>query len=123
MELHQLAYFEAVARQQHFTRAARELNVAQPSVSQQIRKLEAELGTPLFQRTRRGAELTEAGRLFLPRARAALQVLAAFTARYPGIAVVFRQEGSLSLVRRLVEGELDVAVVIHFSYNETATTE
>jgi DNA-binding transcriptional LysR family regulator len=143
MELHQLAYFEAVARQQHFTRAARELNVAQPSVSQQIRKLEAELGTPLFQRTRRGAELQQ-----LAEGRAEVQelsalrrgtlrlgappsvgthvfpaVLGAFRARYPGIALVFRQEGSLSLVRRLVEGELDVAVVIQPVHHPALTTE
>ena len=44
MEVHQLAYFESVSRHLHFTRAAEELNVAQPSVSQQIRKLENELG-------------------------------------------------------------------------------
>ena len=44
MEVHQLAYFESVSRHLHFTRAAEELHVAQPSVSQQIRKLERELG-------------------------------------------------------------------------------
>lgn len=72
MELHQLAYFEAVARQQHFTRAARELNVAQPSVSQQIRKLEAELGVRLFDRTNRRVEITEAGAALLEEGRRVL---------------------------------------------------
>jgi DNA-binding transcriptional LysR family regulator len=75
MELHQLQYFESVGRHLHFTRAAEELNVAQPSVSQQIRKLEAELGVPLFHRMKRRVALTEAGALFLPRARAILQQL------------------------------------------------
>src|SRR4051812_50084432 len=75
MELHQLAYFESVSRYLHFTRAAEELNVAQPSVSQQIRKLENELGTPLFHRMKRHVALTEAGTLFLRHTRAILQQL------------------------------------------------
>jgi len=73
MEMHQLAYFESVSRHLHFTRAAEELNVAQPSVSQQIRKLETELGAPLFHRMKRHVTLTEAGETFLPHARAVLQ--------------------------------------------------
>src|SRR5437763_1766181 len=75
MELHQLAYFESVSRHLHFTRAAQELNVAQPSVSQQIRKLEHELGAPLFNRMKRHVTLTEAGKTFLPHAKAVLQRL------------------------------------------------
>jgi DNA-binding transcriptional LysR family regulator len=75
MEVHQLAYFESVSRHLHFTRAAEELNVAQPSVSQQIRKLETELGAPLFHRMKRRVALTEAGKTFLPHARAVLQQL------------------------------------------------
>jgi len=75
MEMHQLAYFESVSRHLHFTRAAQELNVAQPSVSQQIRKLETELGAPLFHRMKRHVALTEAGKTFLPHARAVLQRL------------------------------------------------
>jgi DNA-binding transcriptional LysR family regulator len=69
MELHQLRYFEAVARHLHFTRAAEELSLAQPSVSQQIAKLEAELGAQLFHRMKRRVALTPAGLAFLPRAR------------------------------------------------------
>src|SRR5918911_3684770 len=75
MEMHQLTYFESVSRHLHFTRAAEELNVAQPSVSQQIRKLEDELGAPLFHRMKRHVALTEAGKMFLPHARAVLQRL------------------------------------------------
>src|SRR3981081_4806624 len=75
MEVHQLAYFESVSRHLHFTRAAEELHVAQPSVSQQIRKLESELGTPLSHRMKRQVALTEAGKTFLPHARAVLRRL------------------------------------------------
>ncbi|APX33418.1 LysR family transcriptional regulator [Brachybacterium sp. P6-10-X1] len=64
-----LSAFEAVARLGTFTRAAEEQFVAQPSLSRQIRSLEAELGAALFRRGRRGAELTDAGRVLLPIAR------------------------------------------------------
>src|ERR1700694_5065856 len=73
MQIHQLAYFESVSRHLHFTRAAEELHVAQPSVRQQIRKLEAELGAPLFHRMKRQVALTEVGKTFLPHARAVLR--------------------------------------------------
>ena len=68
MELHQLRYVVAVARTGNFSRAAEQCHVAQPSLSQQIQKLEAELGERLFDRLPRRAKLTEAGAGFLPRA-------------------------------------------------------
>jgi LysR family transcriptional regulator, hydrogen peroxide-inducible genes activator len=68
MEMHQLRYFVAVARSGNFSRAADECRVAQPSLSQQILKLEDEVGERLFERTRRRAILTSAGSLFLPHA-------------------------------------------------------
>jgi DNA-binding transcriptional LysR family regulator len=61
MELRQLQYFAAVARHRNFTRAAEALYVTQPALSQQVRRLEAELGLQLLRRTSQGVELTPAG--------------------------------------------------------------
>jgi DNA-binding transcriptional LysR family regulator len=69
MELRQLVYFDAVVREGGFGRAAALLHVAQPAVSVQIRKLEAELGATLLARSTRHVALTHAGELFLARAR------------------------------------------------------
>jgi DNA-binding transcriptional LysR family regulator len=104
MELRQLASFVAVAEELHFRRAAERLHLAQPSVSQQIRTLEAELGVQLFHRNRRGASLTAAGEALLPEAKALL-------ARADQAAAVARAAGSgergrlrLSLTRSLTGG-------------------
>ncbi|MGW4897360.1 LysR family transcriptional regulator [Kitasatospora sp. NPDC004240] len=69
MQLQQLRYFLAVAETRHFTRAAESAHVAQPSLSQQIRSLERELGAELFHRTRGNIALTDAGEALLPLAR------------------------------------------------------
>src|SRR5215470_7761150 len=69
MEIHQLRYFVAVADEGSFSRAAAKVRVAQPSLSQQIRKLEAEVGQPLFDRLPRSIVLTEAGRCLIDYAR------------------------------------------------------
>ena len=68
MEIHQLRYFRAVAATGSFTRAAEQQHVAQPALSQQIIKLEAELGAKLFDRFPRFVRLTRFGEAFLPKA-------------------------------------------------------
>jgi DNA-binding transcriptional LysR family regulator len=72
MNLQQLRYFLAAAEHGSFTAAARSLYVAQPSLSEQVRQLEAELGVDLFARVGRGIVLTEAGRAFRPEAERVL---------------------------------------------------
>jgi len=76
MELHQLEYFVAVAEEASFTRAAARVHVAQPGVSAQVRRLEAELGQQLLDRSGRSVRLTEVGTAVLPFARAALDAVA-----------------------------------------------
>src|SRR6202047_2411736 len=77
MEFHQLRYVCAVADTGNFSRAAERCQIAQPSLSQQVLKLEEELGTKLFDRLGRSIRLTEAGHAFIPRARAILEQMEA----------------------------------------------
>jgi LysR family transcriptional regulator, hydrogen peroxide-inducible genes activator len=77
MEVHQLRYFCAVAETGNFTRAAEREQVAQPSLSQQIMKLEEELAVRLFDRLGRSVRLTDMGQMFLPRARTILNEMRA----------------------------------------------
>src|SRR6202050_1906596 len=77
MEFHQLRYVCAIADTGNFSRAAERCQISQPSLSQQVLKLEAELGTKLFDRLGRSIRLTEAGRAFIPRARTILEQMEA----------------------------------------------
>ena len=95
MELQQLRYFVAVADSGKFTTAARELHVAQPSVSKQVRKLESELGTILLERRKAGTVLTDAGEILLPWARRVLADVDGARAEVAGVATLER--GRLSI--------------------------
>ena len=75
MELRQLQHFVAVAEEMHFTRAARRVNIVQSALSTSIRALEEELATKLFMRNTRQVQLTTAGRVFLDKARLALEAV------------------------------------------------
>lgn len=73
LDLRLVRYFTTVAEHRHFGRAAAALHVTQPSLSRQVQRLEGQLGARLLDRTPRGTRLTEAGEVFLPRARALLR--------------------------------------------------
>jgi DNA-binding transcriptional LysR family regulator len=73
LDLRLVRYFTVVADHRHFGRAAEALHITQPSLSRQISRLEQQLGARLLDRTPRGTQLTEAGEVFLPRARALLR--------------------------------------------------
>lgn len=75
MNLNQLHYFSKLAEVEHYTKAAEELNISQPSLSHAIRELEKELGTKLFEKQGRGVVLTKYGRLFREYADESLKIL------------------------------------------------
>lgn len=95
MDLKQLEHFVAAAEEQHFTRAARKMNIVQSGLSASIRALEQEMGAPLFVRTTRRVELTVAGQVLYERA---LQIIAGVRdARRAVAAISGLERGSLSI--------------------------
>ena len=147
MNLEQLRGFAEIAETGHFTRAAEQLHLAQPSLSRQISALESDLGVELFQRTRGNVSLTAAGERLLPLARRMLadaesarnemaelaglrkgrirlgapptlcttlvpEVLAEFHEQYPGVEIRILESGSRSLIAALMEGSLDLALIV-----------
>ncbi|MGW3174234.1 LysR family transcriptional regulator [Streptomyces sp. NPDC001153] len=140
MELRQLSYFVAVAEELHFGRAAERLHIVQSAVSQQIQRLERELGAELFDRSPRRVRLTGAGERLLPEARAVLaaaeraraavaapaglrlgtstglgahldRVLAAFAERAPEVPVELVSLPAGERLARVAAGRLDAAFV------------
>lgn len=98
MEIHQLRYFCAVARTGNFTRAAEQEHVSQPSLSQQILKLEDELGARLFDRLGRRARLTQSGQVFLPRAQTILKQIGDASVAVGELAGVEKGETTLGAI-------------------------
>src|ERR1044071_7339517 len=85
-ELRHLVYFREVARQLHFRKAAESLAIAQPALSRAVAQLEGALGSDLLNRTRRGVEITPAGRLLLERIEPLLRQLAAISPEVAALA-------------------------------------
>src|SRR5918998_1744594 len=114
MELRQLRAVEAVDRHRHFTRAAEELRVAQSALSHQIRRLEQELGTPLFERTSRRVSPTEAGQVVAARARRVLGEIDAAHQEIDELRGVLR--GRLWIGALVPAGDVDVpGLLVGFS--------
>jgi LysR family transcriptional regulator, transcription activator of glutamate synthase operon len=114
MELRQLRYVEAVARHRHFTRAAEELHLAQSALSHQVRRLEAELGAELFERTSRTVLVTEAGMAVAARARSILDQVDGVRDEVDELRGLVR--GRVSIGATLPAGELDVpSLLVRFS--------
>ncbi len=110
MNLRQLHYLVALADERHFTRAAAREHVAQPALSQQIRSLEAELGTALVERTTRRVAMTQAGEVLVARARRALAELDAAQAELQALAGV--QAGRLSVGALHTMGPVDLSLLL-----------
>jgi DNA-binding transcriptional LysR family regulator len=110
MELRHLQYFVAVAEEGHFTQAANRCHVSQSALSTSIHSLERELGCPLFVRTTRTVELTEAGRVLLGEARRTLA--AAASARDSVLAIQGLLRGSLQVGGVPTRGLLDQAALL-----------
>ena len=106
VEVRQLRSVEAVARHRHFTRAAEELHLSQSALSHQIRPLERELGTPLFERTSRRVTPTEAGDAIAARARRVLAEVDGARAEVDELRGVLR--GRIWIGALLPAGDVDV---------------
>src|ERR1700730_14176624 len=110
MELGQLRYLVALAEERHFTRAAAREHIAQPALSQQIRRLEDEVGLALVERTTRRVAMTEAGELLVARARRILAELNAAETEVQALRGV--QVGHVSVGALHTMGPIDLSLVL-----------
>ena len=110
MELRQLRYLVAVADERHFTRAAAREHVAQPALSQQIKRLEEQVGLALVERTTRSVALTEAGELLVARARRVLNELDAAQAELEALSGVYIGHVIVGVLHTM--GPVDVSLVL-----------
>src|SRR3979411_1454795 len=131
MDLRQLRYLVALAEERHFTRAAAREHIAQPALSQQIRRLEDEVGLPLVDRTTRQVAITNAGQLLVARARRILSEVEAADAELQRIRGI---EGGRVVVGTMhTMGPVDVSLVlakfhqrypaVGFTFREHSTEE
>jgi LysR family transcriptional activator of glutamate synthase operon len=112
MDLRQLRYLVALAEEGNFTRAAASVHVAQPALSQQIRRLEDELGLALVERTTRRVALTEAGGMRVVRARRVLTELEAASAELEAVRGVYTGHVTLGAMHTMGPVDLSLAVAI-----------
>jgi DNA-binding transcriptional LysR family regulator len=108
MDLRQLRYLVALAEERHFTRAAAREHIAQPALSQQIRRLEREVGLALVERTTRRVALTEAGEVLVARARRVLAEIEAASAELQSLSGVHTGHVHVGTIHTM--GPLDVSI-------------
>lgn len=126
IEIRHLRYFQAVAEELHFGRAAARLHIAQPALSRQIQQLEEEIGTLLLKRTQRSVELTPAGALFLERtakilaetARAAFDARRVGAGEYGHLVVGFIHSSTYGLLPAILERFRHLYPDIHLDLQE-----
>jgi len=121
MELRQLRYLVALADERHFTRAAAREHIAQPALSQQIRRLEAEVGLALVERTTRRVAMTAAGELLVARARRILAELEAATDELGTLAGV--KGGHLAVGALHTMGPVDLSLLLASFHREHPAVE
>jgi DNA-binding transcriptional LysR family regulator len=121
MELRQLRYLVTLAEERHFTRAAARENIAQPALSQQVRRLERELGLPLVERTTRRVAMTAAGEQLVTRARRILAEVDAVRDEMQAIAGV--RGGRLTLGTIHTMGPVDVSLALAIFNNRHPNVE
>jgi LysR family transcriptional activator of glutamate synthase operon len=110
MDLRQLRYLVALSEERHFTRAAAREHIAQPALSQQIRRLEEEVGLALVERTTRHVTITEAGELLVARARRILSEVDAAQTELQGLRGI--QTGHVTVGAMHTMGPVDVSLAL-----------